>query len=59
MLKRKADKAKARPLAEADQNLVMHVGLPILGEHVLMTRSIAVAGKPVAGGTSKPHGKSR
>jgi PhnB protein len=24
------------PLAEADQNLVMHVGLPILGGHVLM-----------------------
>lgn len=24
------------PLAEADKNLVMHVGLPILGGHVLM-----------------------
>jgi PhnB protein len=26
----------ARPLAEADRNLVMHVELPILGGHVLM-----------------------
>ena len=24
------------PLAEADKNLVMHVGLPILGDHILM-----------------------
>ena len=24
------------PLAEADKNLIMHIELPILGEHILM-----------------------
>ena len=40
----------ARPLAEADRNLVMHVELPILGGHVLMgtdaTESMGFALRP-------------